>query len=810
MKAFKKRTGILPLSCNPELDHRSITGIDAYYSDLDDAFRNPRIRNIAITGQRGVGKSSLIKSFDAKHRSIFRRAPQFLYVSLGQYESAKSEDTPTVPPKPFSTCKITDGAKELQMTLDVPEKLIQRESNEGTNVQGNIDEQNAIERRMLLQICSKFENQDFPASGFRLIPRQPGKLVSFGFVMFAMSIMLLLMKKPLADLLNGWHPQQNLTADIISFLLEWHTYIETALYGIVFIGAALCFYKCFKRISVRGKISKIALKTSNAEWDLDEFACEDYLDQCTQELIYCLSQISKKIDCTVVFEDMDRLDKVICTHIFTRLREINHMLNAHVGPREYIRFIFVIDDEITNSLSGDKFFDFIMPVFPTLNRNSAEVVFRENLKKINSDLERSMKIERLDHQIGTCGAKVITFLDIHPLLKESCCHIRNCCRWIKEKIGILAQWQVYKRVRSMLCKLINSGYKFLSPIYKRLKIIRETLEKHPVWRHLFRWIGKQNGEIREWYDRQKELFVYQEPHRDCENCDYNTSECFNCIRKLEEETGGIVQMAAGYLTDYRKMFTILNEYSLMMRLYHSNNMSNMTCKTAEQILAFQIYKHLWPQDYQNLINGKETESVLTGKPLEASAAENKVLLTEMLDRNLLSINSLFYAGFSRSKVTEIWRAHLKNGNPETVFKSMDPANPDHRELVQEYCRVNQNECDLVTEEILLAAVNFALKDDSVKESENDWFFAGRDRDKCLRVMIGLEVVECARFTEQSKRMTNNDIFHKCKNNFFRQGEWTERMAEVYVAGVPPTKIAGIRIMLRGESDYRDLESFIKK
>lgn len=790
MKAFKKRTGILPLSSNPELDRKSIIGIDAYYTNLDDAFRNPRIRNIAITGQRGVGKSSLIKSFDANHRSIFRRGPRFLYVSLGQYESAKTKNIPTVSPKPLSTCKITDGAKELQMTLDVPEKLRQKEPNESTNVQGNIDEQNAIERRMLLQICSKFKNQDFPASGFRLIPRQPGKLASFGFVMFAMSIMLLLMKKTLADLLYGWSPQKN---DIIDFFIKWHTYFEAVLYGIVFIGAALLFYKYFKRISVRGKASKIALKTSNTEWDLDEFACEDYLDQYTQELIYCLSQVSKKIDRTVVFEDMDRLDKDICTHIFTRLREINHILNTHVRPEEYVRFIFVVDDEITNSLSCDKFFDFIMPVLPTLNRNSAEVIFRENLKKINSNLECSMKMERLAFQLGTWGAKVITFLDKHPLLKELCCHFRNLCRWVKKKIGVLAQWRIYQSVRSNLCKIINPIKKILSPIYKGLKRIRGTLEKYFVCRHLFRWIGRQNGKVLGWFGRQKKLFLYQEPQRNCDKCGKSTSECLNCIRKVEEETGGIVQMTAEYLTDYRKLYTILNEYSLMMRLYHSNNMSNMTCKTAEQILAFQIYKHLWPQDYQNLLDGKEKDSVLTGKSMDDFKEENKDLLTKLLDNKLLSVDSLYYAGFSRSRVTEIWEARLKNGNPETVIKSMDPLYAEHQELVQEHCRVKKIREDPVTKEILIAAIRFSLKDNSTKESENDWFFANRVSKLCLEVLAGLSIDERNEFIKRCKTDKNRNIFEKCYligDKIIYDGEWNRQMAEAFAMGASQDMLVG--------------------
>lgn len=81
----KDAVDIFPLSCNPALDTKSIPGIASYCSYLRMVFKNPRIKNIAITGQHGVGKSSLIKSFDARRGLFKKRKPKFLYVSMGQY-----------------------------------------------------------------------------------------------------------------------------------------------------------------------------------------------------------------------------------------------------------------------------------------------------------------------------------------------------------------------------------------------------------------------------------------------------------------------------------------------------------------------------------------------------------------------------------------------------------------------------------------------------------------------------------------------------------------------------------------------------
>ena len=150
------------------------------------------------------------------------------------------------------------------------------------------------------------------------------------------------------------------------------------------------------------------MKSDNTEIDIERSACEDYLDLYATERIYCLEQIADKVDRTVVFEDMDRLNQKDCIEIFSRLREINYMLNQRLSGGTYIRFIYVIKNEVLNELQHAKFFDYILPIVPGMNKRSSEDIFRENLKKVNKKL-RELYGEAYEEAYGEILINTILF-----------------------------------------------------------------------------------------------------------------------------------------------------------------------------------------------------------------------------------------------------------------------------------------------------------------------------------------------------------------------------------------------------------------
>lgn len=117
------------------------------------------------------------------------------------------------------------------------------------------------------------------------------------------------------------------------------------------------------------------------------------------DLVYCLEQTAEKIGHTVVFEDMDRMKTDDVIEIFVRLKEINAMVNQRLPEDKYIRFVYVVKDEVLARMEHYKFFDYVLPVLPGINRVTSEYVFRENLKKINSLLKPASSIDELKKEL---------------------------------------------------------------------------------------------------------------------------------------------------------------------------------------------------------------------------------------------------------------------------------------------------------------------------------------------------------------------------------------------------------------------------
>ena len=364
---------LVPLSYDADL--KETDDLKIYYQYLDEAFAEPRICNMAVSGSHGIGKSSILHSYDKKRQqrrdeekkgvkkrilgmisriSILKNyikvdEPHFLYVSLGKY--------------------INNTAEKDE------------------------EEKNIIERRILLQIYSRFHKRDIEAGRFDMIqePSCFGRLnANLGGLLILM-ILLLIFYQPLGSLIKSVVGKSCL-------LLKWKTQIHIFLYMIVFaavvvIGRHLIYY-----MLTQMHLKNIAVKSDNTEIDIERSACEDYLDLYATELIYCLEQIADKVDRTVVFEDMDRLNQKDCIEIFSRLREINYMLNQRLQGDKYVRFIYVIKDEVLNELQHAKFFDYILPIVSSINEKSSEDIFRQNLDKVNQRLQKrykNLKIESI-------------------------------------------------------------------------------------------------------------------------------------------------------------------------------------------------------------------------------------------------------------------------------------------------------------------------------------------------------------------------------------------------------------------------------
>ena len=99
-----------------------------------------------------------------------------------------------------------------------------------------------------------------------------------------------------------------------------------------------------------------------------------YLD----EILYLFQE--KKYN-VVIFEDIDRFEN---THIFTKLRELNLILNQSEEIGRRIVFLYALKDDIfANAEERTKFFDYIVPVIPFVNASNSGDLFRRKITDLH-------------------------------------------------------------------------------------------------------------------------------------------------------------------------------------------------------------------------------------------------------------------------------------------------------------------------------------------------------------------------------------------------------------------------------------------
>ncbi len=108
------------------------------------------------------------------------------------------------------------------------------------------------------------------------------------------------------------------------------------------------------------KIKKIEFKDISIE--SDSKSSEDIINKFVDEILYFF-------DCTnvnlVLFEDLDRLDK---KHIFTKLRELNAIINNRDIKTRKVTFLYAVkNDLLKTEEERSKFFEFILPIIPNTN-----------------------------------------------------------------------------------------------------------------------------------------------------------------------------------------------------------------------------------------------------------------------------------------------------------------------------------------------------------------------------------------------------------------------------------------------------------
>lgn len=307
-----------------------------YQDALEFALQQDAVKNIAVTGPYGSGKSSVIQSF-------FKNSPNKYKVITLSLAS-------------FRDCDEESGQAEQQEQSKQAEKQ-GNHPKEKKRYSEDSKLQRLIEISLLQQLFYHEKDNKLPDSQFKKIKKQStGKLIvvtALG-ILFILSLLYLLFPDVFKSLIpyDTTHWGQN---------CNWVHYIASVIF---FCILSIILFK-ISRMLINISVKKLNLKT--AEIEIGKKIDKSILNSHIDEIIYFFEATDNNV---VVIEDLDRFEH---SEIFVKLREINRLINNCDKIDRKITFIYALKDEVFADKDRTKFFDFILPVVPIINySNSGE------------------------------------------------------------------------------------------------------------------------------------------------------------------------------------------------------------------------------------------------------------------------------------------------------------------------------------------------------------------------------------------------------------------------------------------------------
>lgn len=292
-----------------------------YIIRLKNAIDQPNVFNIALTGSYGAGKSSILKTFKAYY-------PEYHYVnvSLASFVEINMSESDSTP-------KSKEDSFEEQ-----------------------------LEYSILQQLFYHVKATNIPESRFGRIERTSSRkriLMTVSILVFVVANLFLFCQEQLAKF----------------FLIPTEVLKSSFLFGLsicVFI-LGICVI-LFQLILFIKKISIKNLTLDKATLEFEEKKNVSIMNRYLDEILYLFQE--KKYN-VVIFEDIDRFEN---THIFTKLRELNLILNQSEEIGRRIIFLYALKDDIfANAEERTKFFDYIVPVIPFVNVSTSGDLFRRKI-----------------------------------------------------------------------------------------------------------------------------------------------------------------------------------------------------------------------------------------------------------------------------------------------------------------------------------------------------------------------------------------------------------------------------------------------
>lgn len=309
-----------------EDSYKSVVELDEVLSSAEKL----HIRNIALTGPYGSGKSSVLISL----MKDFHKGRNYLPISLATLQA--NEDNNTIE----SDDKTNDDEKRIE----------------------NLNRK--IEYSILQQLIYREKAETVPNSRIKRISHLSRHDIRKYSLLGVLSFICYLI------LFEPSFLRVETISNFFDLGVKWNTVFDLLSSGWLLFALFQTIKYIIQSYS-NSKLNKLNLKDGVIE--IKEENCSIF-NKHLDEILYFFQVTKYNV---VLIEDLDRFNT---SDIFLKLRELNQLINESKIVDRHVTFVYAVKDDIFKDEERTKFFDYIVTVIPVINPSNSKDILKSALE----------------------------------------------------------------------------------------------------------------------------------------------------------------------------------------------------------------------------------------------------------------------------------------------------------------------------------------------------------------------------------------------------------------------------------------------